>query len=84
MGKFTSGQIGAAIGIGVASLAIRGEDLPIMDWRDYTAFLVLGLLLLWLLKPNTRVNADGHQGTRKSLAFRLGKTLNRVRGSFRS
>ena len=83
MSKFTSGQIGAAIGIGIASLAIRGEPLPPMDWRDYTAFLVLGLLLYWCLR-GPKVYAEGHESTRNSIAFRLGKSLKRVWSGARS
>lgn len=77
MANLTSGQVGAAVGIGVASIAVKGGDWPVMDWRDYTAFAVLGLLLLWLLTPR-RVRADAHESAGNGIAFRFGKALNRI------
>lgn len=43
-------------------------------------FVILWLILMaWLIIPGIPpVDADGHQSARKSLAFRLGKKLNRV------
>ncbi len=75
----TGGQVGSAIAIGVMLWYMRGGELPPLDWRDYAAFATLGLLLTWLLWPSRRaVDADRHQGADKGIAFRLGKSLNRV------
>lgn len=78
--KVSGGQI-----VGISAVAIAGylsrHDLPPMDWRDYTAFAVLGLLLYWCFKPlrsDSLVDATGHQQTGQSFAFRLGKSLKRV------
>lgn len=49
--------------------------------RDYAAFAVLGLLLWWFLSPSRRnalLDADGHERANKGIAFRMGKSLNRV------
>lgn len=56
------------------------------DWRDYAALTVFILLLGWLFSSRGSaglVSPDGHEDSRQSLAFRLGKSLNRVRGRLR-
>lgn len=56
------------------------------DWRDYTAITALVLLLWWLMSPRRSaglVGSNSHEGTSNGLAFRLGKSLNRVWRSFR-
>lgn len=56
------------------------------DWRDYTALTAFILLLGWLFSSRGSaglVSADSHEDARNSLAFRLGKSLNRVRSRFR-
>ena len=58
----------------------------IWDWRDYTALTAFILLLGWLFSSSGSsglVSTDGHEDTRKSFAFRLGKSLNRVRRRLR-
>lgn len=71
--------------IGLFGIAIAGylsrHELPPMDWRDYTAFGVFFALLAWCFSPRRmRVvsDAESHESTRKSVAFRLGKKLNRI------
>lgn len=58
----------------------------IWDWRDYTALTAFVLLLGWLLSSSGSsglVGTDGHENPSKSFAFRLGKSLNRVRNRLR-
>jgi hypothetical protein len=79
--RLSGGQVGAAFGVGIASYMASGHKLPVMDWRDYAAFVTLGLLLWWLstpLRSDRLVDAEGHQRAGDSLAFVLGKTLNRI------
>lgn len=81
--KFTPGQIGGAIGIGIATVAMSGRELPAMDWRDYCAFAALALILYWCFKPSRRdklLDAEAHEGAGQGFAFRLGKTLKRIGG----
>lgn len=72
-----------------ASWAVIGPRYAsqIWDWRDYSAFAVFFLLLWWCFKPSRSaglVGADTHEDARKSLAFRLGKSLNGIRRGLRS
>lgn len=75
-----AGYVFGIFGIAIASYLSRNE-LPPMDWRDYTAFGVFFALLIWCFSPRRMCageDAQSHEGTRKSLAFRLGKKLNRI------
>lgn len=58
----------------------------VWDWRDYVALGLFIPLLAWLLSGRSAglESTDGHQRTRQSFAFRLGKALNRVRSRLRS
>lgn len=49
------------------------------DWRNIPFVIVWLLLMAWCIVPrDPSVDAEGHKGARKSLAFRLGKKLNCV------
>lgn len=80
MNKLSTGQW---IGIGGAVVAsgIARNGMPTLYPGDFVAFGLLGLLLFWFLRPR-RLRADGPENaelTRKSVAFRLGQSLNRIR-----
>lgn len=71
--------------IGIFGIAIAGylsrNELPPMDWRDYLFFGLWIALLVWCFSPRRLRavgDAEGHEGSRKSFAFRLGKKLNRI------
>lgn len=57
----------------------------VWDWRDYAAITGLILLLWWLLSPSrgsgdaAAMSANRHEDASKGFAFRLGKSLNRIR-----
>lgn len=71
-------------GIGFYNTAPKYAHL-VWDWRDTVATTVLVLLLFWLLGPSRRdtfVDAESHERARQGFAFRLGKSLNRVRRRF--
>lgn len=71
---------GIALGVVFAALAIyRNPPKQAFEWGDYLMFWLLGLLLFWLLSHRSGGDAAGEDRTDQSLAFRLGKTLNRVR-----
>lgn len=75
-----AGYVFGIFGIAFAGYLSRHE-LPPMDWRDYVAWVVFFALLVWCFSPRRMragEDAHGHEGARKSLAFRLGKKLNRV------
>ena len=66
--------VGAAI---VASLYFR----PVvgLSWLDGVFFILFLALLGWCFVPRyPAIDADGHESTRQSLAFRLGQKLNHV------
>lgn len=72
---------------GIASVAIlpryAGQH---WGWLDYAALTFFFFFLWWCLKPLRRsglVSANPHEEARKSLAFRLGKSLNKVRRGLR-
>ena len=84
--KLSGGQIGAAIGIGVAVFAIRGGFDP-KDWHApanywYWVFsaLFIGILALfiWPSRRDRGIYSDAHEGMDNGLAFRFGKALNRI------
>ena len=87
MERLPRGYVLGIFGVATVSYFSR-NDLPAgMDWRDYTAFAVWGLLLWWCFSPRrdaSLAGADGHEETRQGFAFRLGKSLNRIRGRLRS
>lgn len=58
----------------------------IWDWRDYAALTAFFMLMAWLFTPlrsTSLVGADGHESTRNSFSFRLGKSLQRIWRGFR-
>jgi membrane protein implicated in regulation of membrane protease activity len=64
-----------------AALVISRRGLPDVYPGDVVGLIVLGLMLIWLLRPSRRISDDagGHERPDQGLAFRLGKLLNRVR-----
>jgi len=79
-GSLPAGYVIGLFGISAAGYLSR-NNLPPMDWRDYIAFGVFIALLVWCFRPR-RIRpvgyAESHERTRQSLAFRLGKKLNRI------
>ena len=72
------------IGYGAIALAFSLYNNPLkrpLEWGDFLMFGLLGLLLFWLLRRRSDGDAAGEDRTDQSLAFRLGKALNRVRRS---
>ena len=70
--------------IGAAYILPKYKD-QIWDWRDYSAITATILLIWWLTsRRNREVDAAAHDGMDDGLAFRLGKSLNRVRRRLRS
>ena len=80
---------------GVSKLALAAIALAVVlpnykgpisfGWPDAVALTVF-FALLWLLLRKRRdatADAEGHEQPGQSLAFRLGKSLNRVRRGFR-
>jgi hypothetical protein len=82
MNKLTGGQWGTIIAVSIGMTLSRYEKLPTLYPGDIVGFAALGLLLFWLLRrrPATIEGAAYPEGSRQSIAFRLGKALNRVRG----
>lgn len=69
----------AYLAIAVALTSTR-YDLAALAWGEYVMFGLLGLLLLWCFSGTRRGDDPAHhQRPNKSLAFALGKTLNRIR-----
>jgi hypothetical protein len=68
------GLIALAITVTVIHLYSRWDTLPAFTWGDALGFTVLGLLVLFLVRPKRHNARPAHE----SAAFRLGKTLNRV------
>ena len=61
------------------SLVLFNHELPPMDWQDYVAFVLFFALIHWCCKDSIpTIDGDGHESARKSIAFRLGKKLNRI------
>ena len=75
--KISGGQWGAILAIAVAGAYSRGAFNRPFEWGDALMFALLGLLLLWLL--GGRKNAAHHESLNQGIAFRLGKSLNRIR-----
>lgn len=70
-----------ALLIVISTLHFTRNELP-TDWREYVGFAVAGLLFWWCLKPlrsDSLVDADAHEQTRQSFAFRLGQLFKRSR-----
>lgn len=70
-----------ALLIVISTLHFSRNELP-TDWREYVGFAVAGLLFWWCLKPlrsDGLVDAGAHDETDQGIAFRLGKSLKRVR-----
>jgi hypothetical protein len=64
-------------------IAVQKYDLSRFGWGDILMFGLLGLLLWWLLSARGGQSA-GHEQANQGVAFRLGKTLNRIRRGSRS
>ena len=61
------------------SLVLFNHELPPLDWQDYVAFVLFFALIHWCCKDSVpAIDGDGHESARKSIAFRLGKKLNRI------
>jgi hypothetical protein len=70
-----------AIGISIAAMNYKG---PISFGTEEVIALSVWFFLFWLLtrkRRDGRTDASPHEQARKSFAFRLGKSLNRVRRS---
>lgn len=79
--NLTGGQIGSAIGISAGAVLAGGHYSElVMDWRDYAAFTLLGLILVWCFSPRRDSLGDSHthEGAGNGLAFFLGKKLGGV------
>lgn len=80
MQNLPRGYVVGAFTIAFVSYLSRHE-LPPMDWRDYVAFAIFGLLIWWCFSPRrdaSLMSADAHEQARQGIAFRLGKALNGV------
>jgi hypothetical protein len=77
-----SGVSKIAVGAIALSIAAMNHKGPVViGWADVVALSVFGVLL-WLLLRKRRdagSDAEAHQEPGQSFAFRLGKSLNRVR-----
>lgn len=72
-------QMFVLVGIGFVALTYERWKPHLNDWRNIPFALLWLLLLAWCVVPRVPlVRGDGHEATRKSLAFRLGKKLNRI------
>lgn len=79
--NLTGGQIGAALGISAGAILAGGNYSELaMDWRDYAAFTLLALILVWCFSPSRdSLGRDGtHESAGDSFAFLLGKKLSGV------
>lgn len=80
MRKLTFGMIFAYLAIS-AAFALPKYDTSLWDYRDAAALTGLAVLLIWLLSPSRSdglLHPNGHERPSDSVAFRLGKRLNRV------
>lgn len=80
MRKLTLGIIFAYLAI-AAAFALPKYDTSLWDYRDAAALTGLAVLLVWLLSPSRSdglLHSDSHQSASDSVAFRLGKRLNRI------
>jgi hypothetical protein len=69
------------IGFAAVALALSLYNNPLkrpLEWGDFLMFGLLGLLMWWLLSVRKGGEASGEESANKSIAFRLGKSLNRV------
>jgi len=80
MRTVTLGMILAYVAI-AAAFALPKYDTSLWDHRDAIALTGLAVLLVWLLAPSRSdglLHPDAHKSASDSIAFRLGKRLNRV------
>jgi hypothetical protein len=76
MAKLTPGQIGGIVAT-VVGLNVSRNGMPDVYPGDVVAFIILGLMLFWFLRPS-RDDASRSQRPDDSFAFRLCKALKRV------
>ena len=72
---------GAAVAIFATATVLYFVNHGIPEGYGFLDFLFFGLWLLligWCFSPRRLVDSDSHEGSRKRLAFRAGKALNRV------
>jgi hypothetical protein len=70
------------IGFAAVALALSLYNNPLkrpLEWGDFLMFGLLGLLMWWLLSARKSGDAPAQDGADQSFAFRLGKSLNRIR-----
>lgn len=75
----------AYIGIAAAGYSLTHGSLFAYSHGPIDSVMGVAFLffLAWLLSSSRLVGADAHEEARKSLAFRLGKSLNKVRRGLR-
>lgn len=78
----------AYIGIAAAAYSFTHGSLFAYSHGAIDSALLIAFFFFfaWILSDRRSglVGADGHEEARNSLAFRLGKSLNRIRGRLRS
>lgn len=77
--RLSGGQILAIVAVAAGGYFARTE-IKWNGWADFAALCAFMLLMVWLLWPSNRRDAESHEGAREGFAFRLGKSLKRIRG----
>lgn len=73
-----------AVGVYFGMKWISGEPIPNHGTWDLITLAAFILMMCWLLAGRRdRSDTEGHEHASDSLAFRFGKSLNRVRRGFR-
>lgn len=76
----SAGELGGVFAVSLV-LVVGRHGLPPVYPGDIVALGIVGAMFWWFSRPSNKTGA--HESAGQGIAFRLGKSLNRIRGRLR-